>query len=253
MSRFIIKLCKNLAGVEEGKYNLIKKLNFTGVPIFEILLYYEFMSALMKILLIVLLLIFVVLGAEAYVFFKPQLFPQTKKVSNPSSSPVQKAASFIDITDKPILVGNLDIADIQKIQVEEWAKTTGTVTVSAYSGPLRTIPPDRLPSGPTPPPGALTRTTSVKVIAGFFKSQSNGNIVLSQSTGSAKLTFGPSSRLWLKSQDKIQVVVLSLQQLLTLRSLGQFIRSNDLVFAPIAINVSNQGEVLIGSDLVVFK
>lgn len=208
------------------------------------------MSALTKILLVVLLLVFVALGVEAYVFFKPQIFPQTKRVPTPSpSSQISQGAAAPLIEIKGVaLVGFLNLFDITKTQVSDWS-TKGIVSVPAYSGPLPTIPPN-LSASLSAQITTAPRPDSVKVIAGNFKSSTVNAVVLSQAGKDVTLAFTSGARLWIKSGEKVQMAPTRLDDLLGSGKISDYVKVNDLL---LAVDVKDVFGQLKSSGLIVFK
>ncbi len=210
----------------------------------------KYMSSVTKILLGVFALITVVLGAEAYVFFKPQLFPQTKRAPAPTlSSQIRQGtqASLIEIKGLA-LVGFLNLFDITKAQIKTWADTSGAVSVPTYSGPIPTLPPN-LPATISAQISSAPRPDSVQIVAGYFKSQRGNTIILRQQGGDVNLSFRPGARLWIKTGNKVQLVSTSLGELLASGKISTYMSVNDLFLAPNVTEVANQ---FTASALVIF-
>jgi len=208
----------------------------------------------MKIVIGILLLILVVLGAEVVVYFKLK----GTLVNNPvvSSQPVAKKSGFAQATGNTLpglveikgfaLIGNLNLVDVKKTEVETWAKTAGAVVVPAYSGPIPTLPPELA----TFSAGIkIERPTQVSVLAGYFKSISGNTLIIVDASKDkeSKVTFSSGARLLIKESDKLRVASTKLLDLMANNTLSQFLKVNDLVLIP-GLNFA-----LVGQDLVIFR
>lgn len=204
------------------------------------------MSRLSKILLLVLVLVATVLAVEAYLYLQAK-----KEQAQPSlsASPSPESASMPTVEIKGLaLAGNLNLAEVSKIQVVEWAGQPGVLTVPAYSGSLPTPPPEMATLSAQASP--LARPTTTQVVAGYFKEVKDNQIILKQGEEEIKLNLAPNARLWLKEASSLQMATLSLNELLSSPGLPNFLKARELV---LAFGAKEDGEQIKTSGLLVFK
>jgi hypothetical protein len=204
------------------------------------------MSSWTKILIVVIGLVLVAFAAEMYLYFgvqKGSVSNLIKSTPRPTPSALPEITT-VEITGLA-LVGGLNLKDISKSQVAEWAKGDGVVTVPAYSGPLPTLSP--LPSGSSP----LERPTSVNILAGNFKSADKTSITLIQNGKDVMVRFSKGAMLWIKNQNKIELIsVNKLDQLLTSGFFNSLVNLNDLILIP---GVKVADSLTTSAYLVVFR
>lgn len=169
------------------------------------------MSTTAKIIYILLAVFAVGLGIEGYFYY--QTLRKLQPVSTSSNNTTEP--KLIDITGQAI-VGNLNLVDITKDQVAEWAKQDGIIETSIYSN-----------------------SVSVKILSGYFKNTQGENMTILQGGKDASVFFNPGARLWIKDGSSLNVLSMEVDKLLLSKNLSQFIKSNDLLLIPNATNSLN--------------
>lgn len=204
------------------------------------------MSKATKILSSILLLVTGVLILEVYLYWsgtqkiKPEKLNQAVNLQNQAGSgfktPTQSAKT-VEIKDLA-LVGNLNLVDLSLAQVKTWTTSSGTRSVTAYSGPVPTLPPDLA----TLSAGIRERPTKTDVLAGSLKSLSGQEITLLQNGKDVKVTLNASVLLWLKTGSNLQMTRNP--------NLALLLKVGDLVLIPGVQTVNGQFQT---SNVAVFR
>lgn len=204
------------------------------------------MLSLKNVLLGLLAIFCVAFGAELYFYFQFQNKTGRQGVQNSAQNSI--STTTVEIKGPVSLVGFLNLFDITKEQVNQWAKTSGPVEVSVYKGPFPTLTPEMetLSSQIV----SLPRPATTKIVAGYFRSARYGSMIISQGGKDVAITFSPGIRLWMKDKDKVQIISPSLDQLIYYGKLSDFVRVNDLVLIP---NITEPLSESKPSAIVVFK
>lgn len=205
-----------------------------------------------KILLIICGFVLLVLVVEGLIYFRLKNKGGGNVIvlqTNPPQAVVSEPApTAVDIRGLA-LIGNLNLVEVEKKDVEAWAKENGAFTVPAYAGSIPTLPPD-LQDNDNIKQQPSKRPLKAIIIAGYYQQTKDDKIILTQNKKEIVISFSQNSRLWTKENNKIQLITDFIPDLVSKKTLNQHLKDKMLV---LALNINEDSGQYLASALVVFR